>query len=395
MDGFIELPGRSDEDEVSTVIHAYVAVDVAEKELKSNIDLIEEVCWQPFQALLYSPDEIAEKGLPYDQCIGKLLNFVDRHPELRMEPNQELKKIITWNQDKWSGPQPREYLQTWCQAHGFAEACYNVIEQRTPHGVARVAFCGVCVLPHIGVQVAAERSFLSIDEAVENAALMAILYLDGAIPDGSTRLCHVIPVGYVIPLKGTFLFQGLKGQQNGIQSRGGRNKAQALGARNPRPQKRSRTDFSNGVSEDGDNLKNAIQMVKEYCDKAKWQMPTYEFEEDQGEDGGYYAVVSLPPADIDNFKGPKATTSKLAKNLAAEQVWLKLQQLGPPQENVEGQQKDDNIPASIQEETEANVDAEMNDTESARNVEGDWTGGGGNTTENAAAVEQGDAQEAT
>eukprot|EP01023_Acetabularia_acetabulum_P046842 TRINITY_DN4882_c0_g1_i1.p1 TRINITY_DN4882_c0_g1~~TRINITY_DN4882_c0_g1_i1.p1 ORF type:complete len:247 (-),score=61.29 TRINITY_DN4882_c0_g1_i1:178-918(-) len=204
------------------------------------------------------------------------------------------------------------------------EACFNVI----------VAFCGVCVLPHLGVQVAAERSFYGIDQAVENAALMAILYLDGAVPDGSTRLCHVIPVGYQIPLKGTFLGQGRKvaqtvtpgsgrGGEGGGRGRG--NSRFGSGGRgSQRPSKRPRTD-SGGNEESEKNEKNAIMMVKEYCDKAKWEQPTYKFE--GNEDGGFCAVFSLPPAEIKNFKGPKATTSKLAKNLVAELVWHKLQKI--------------------------------------------------------------------
>eukprot|EP01024_Parvocaulis_polyphysoides_P065170 TRINITY_DN7596_c0_g5_i1.p2 TRINITY_DN7596_c0_g5~~TRINITY_DN7596_c0_g5_i1.p2 ORF type:complete len:476 (+),score=90.26 TRINITY_DN7596_c0_g5_i1:99-1430(+) len=341
---YVELLKIDDEGNEKPV-HAFVAVDVAEQELTPGENSeIEEVSWQPFAELLYAPETITELNLPYQRFIDRLLFFVDRHPELRIEPNLDLKKLITWQKDKWVGQSPREFLKNWCESHGFAEACFNVIEQRTYSSVARVAFCGVCVLPHLGVQVAAERSFYGIDQAVENAALMAILYLDGAVPDGSTRLCHVIPVGYQIPLKGTFLGTGKRaaqtitpgqnrGGESGGRGRGGNRGFGGGGRGNPRPQKRPRTD-TNTVNEENHD-KNAIMMVKEFCDKAKWGQPTYKFE--GSEDGGFHAIFSLPSAGIENLKGPKATTSKLAKNLVAEWAWVKLQQIQHTQnaENAE------------------------------------------------------------
>eukprot|EP01025_Chloroclados_australasicus_P006884 TRINITY_DN12187_c0_g2_i11.p1 TRINITY_DN12187_c0_g2~~TRINITY_DN12187_c0_g2_i11.p1 ORF type:complete len:470 (+),score=59.51 TRINITY_DN12187_c0_g2_i11:40-1449(+) len=392
---YIELMEQSSQ-EVMHTTHAYVAVDVGECELTCSDSEIEEVAWKPFQALLYQPHESVQLQLPYGQHIDRLLNFVDRHPELRMEPDLELIQHVTWHKDTWTGIAPKEFLQKWCEDHQCAEACYNVIEQRPASNGSGVTFCGVCVLPHLGVQVAAERSFHTIDEAVQNAALLALLYLDGAVPDGSTRMCHVIPVGYQIPLKCTFIEpavlkseaqMALKQQSQAVQKQkdylnrqfqkqtqnleqqmkqlkrqqqalieGGVAAHQVLQAMtisagpfaqrkhymgnrfrgggreygNPRPLKRQRNNNNSTGNTNAsamfkqDNKKNAIMLVKEYCDKMGWQQPMYQFEQGDGE---YQGLVSLPPANIQNLRGPKGISQKSAKTLVAEIVWTKLQQM--------------------------------------------------------------------
>ena len=70
--------------------------------------------------------------------------------------------------------------------------CFNVFEHdRTP---ARTHFCATCLLPHAGLQLTPDAVYPSPLDAMENAALLALLYLDGSLAPGCS-LVHFAPAG--------------------------------------------------------------------------------------------------------------------------------------------------------------------------------------------------------
>ena len=80
--------------------------------------------------------------------------------------------------------------------------CFNVFERdRTP---ARTHFCATCLLPHLGLQLTPDAVYPSPLDAMENSAILAILYLEGALaPD--CPLVHFAPAGAMAQVPHAFV----------------------------------------------------------------------------------------------------------------------------------------------------------------------------------------------
>ncbi|GAB4813025.1 hypothetical protein N2152v2_000071 [Parachlorella kessleri] len=115
-------------------------------------------------------------------------------PAMYLGEHQDLAGIMFWREQEggWQGPVPRDYLAAWCRQQGLPLPCYNVFEQGK--STSKTHFCVTCFLPHTGLQLTPDAAYRSPLEAINNAAVLAALYLEGAIKTDNP-LVHFAPAG--------------------------------------------------------------------------------------------------------------------------------------------------------------------------------------------------------
>lgn len=75
----------------------------------------------------------------------------------------------------WTGPGPWEFLLSMCRRAGAPLPACRLRESVDGR------FSGECFLSHLGVRVAPPHAFDSEEAALQNTALLAVLYLRGAL----------------------------------------------------------------------------------------------------------------------------------------------------------------------------------------------------------------------
>ena len=79
----------------------------------------------------------------------------------------------------WTGEKPWHILLSMCRRSGAPLPACRLRESLDGR------FAGECFLSHLGVRVAPHHAFDSEEAALQNTALLAILYLRGALPLGA------------------------------------------------------------------------------------------------------------------------------------------------------------------------------------------------------------------
>ncbi|KAL4421256.1 hypothetical protein ABPG75_010547 [Micractinium tetrahymenae] len=318
--------------------------------------------WEELQPLL---EEAASQQVAGNQLVAvlrQLQGMIKRRYEMVMPADdgyQEVAELLGWHEKvqagespghgikRWTGIAPKEFLEEHCRKHKLPAPCFNVFERdRTPQ---RTHFCATCLLPHLGLQITPDAVYPSPLDALENVAILAILYLEGALaPDCS--LVHFAAAGEMAQVPHAFLTEQevrqdarqqqmqAEEEQRRLEERkrvqlglpplrgpGGGPLAAPLGAGlggGDRPAKRPRQDKAPlAVPQALEQIprdRNPLMIIKEVCDKCRFVPPFYE--ELTLADGATSVAITLSQAGITRTVGPPHADRKQAKTLAAQVV---------------------------------------------------------------------------
>eukprot|EP00891_Asterochloris_glomerata_P004527 jgi/Astpho2/4527/Aster-x0649 len=321
------------------------------------------VTWHPLEQFFALAGQ--EAGNMLEPFVQPLAEWLENHfsecgftPLPNMKWSQ-LRNILIWTKSTWQGPAPKQVLTAYCSLSKLPAACYELFEQ--PGSCYR----GVCVLPWLGVQISPVACYESDQEAEQNAALHAILLVEGALNRNSPQAV-ITYVGFD-PLRSGGLMslaeaqQLVEGRHLRVQQQmdalresfeakqaaleahdkmltfqkaklleGGTKAEQVIGRLSAslssqtrqRNAKRKRPESSNGLppAKLAASDRNAIQVLKEMCDKHKWEMPDYQFMAVAGGAAGQRAHIChlhLPDAGLLDVASPACSSQKSAKSAAA------------------------------------------------------------------------------
>lgn len=154
--------------------------------------------WEDLQGLL---EETAGQPVAGNQLVAvlrQLQSMAKRRYEMIMPSDdgyQEVAELMSWHETEaasWQGAKPKDFLEEHCRSNKLPAPCFNVFERdRT---ATRTHFCATCLLPHLGIQLTPDAVYPSPVDALENAAVLAVLYLEGALAPGCP-LVHFAPAG--------------------------------------------------------------------------------------------------------------------------------------------------------------------------------------------------------
>lgn len=356
----------------------FLAIGVPERPLAPQQDgAAGEAAWLDWATLLAAGEGKDAKG---DQTLAVLrqLQVLVNSGVHYLLPSSggELAGLVSWQGDGgWKGTPPKEALEAYCRQHKLPSAIFNVfrdskIEPRAREDrAAHARFCVTCLLPHLGLQVTPDAAYPSAEEALQNGALVGILYLEGAIAPGCP-LVHVAAAGEMAHVPHGYLteaeFSREERARQALRERGKQRRAleaevarkqreleremrelrrqqellqagdfgaasalqqaaaAAAAAPKERPAKRAKTEKPPPTLMDAlaatppDNSKNPITVLKEVCDKCRWALPEYAAGSQQR--GACTMRISLPQAGIVGMEGPPGPDPKQAKALAAAQA---------------------------------------------------------------------------
>ncbi|CAL8471600.1 g11142 [Coccomyxa elongata] len=268
--------------------------------------------------------------------------------------SQALAEVIVWRRGQWVGPSPREHLLEWSVKHTLPRPCYDVMQRHE----APSLFQATCILPHLALQITPVAAFPAPEDAEQNAALMAIVYIEGGLAEDCT-LCTLTRVGQAalpgwtpvqvnspaLPSHAQLVkvleerMDALRTRQEMLDQefevrRSALGKEQNLlklqqeallqGGLNAHTIAATLLKELNdpGGTDDGPALKKQkvqapqvkgpVQELKEFCEKHKWRLPSYEFS--SGREGrGYVCRLTLPDANISGMQSGLQPNQKAAK----------------------------------------------------------------------------------
>lgn len=260
----------------------------------------------------------------------------------------------------WQGKLPVEHLQEWCQEQKVDPAIYLHKDK----GVG--AYVCTCQLPHQNIQITPDWNSSTPEEAEQNAALLAAVYLVGgpvppislsSIPLASASLDDMSPDEAIEWALGETQLQidalneqkaqdereyfekkrkvehdlqelrekqdALRNKTDGAEDFLEKMKSEAkrkLAAQAVEVQKKQRVGGPEPSSE-----KNPVQELKEFCDKKKWPQPEYELIPLQNPSHGgakmFVCKVRMSRLASEPLQSDPQPTNKLAKASAAI-AWL-------------------------------------------------------------------------
>ncbi|EIE21889.1 hypothetical protein COCSUDRAFT_56336 [Coccomyxa subellipsoidea C-169] len=280
-----------------------------------------------------------EDGMPASTVAAHAQTNGVKGPDA--EGGVALADVIVWRRGQWVGPSPREHMLEWSLKHMLPRPCYDVMQSSD----APSLFQATCILPHLALQVTPVVPYAAPEDAEQNAALMAIVYIEGALAKDSA-MCTLTRVGQpalpgwtpvqvnspALPshaqLVKEMLDQEFEVRKVALGKEQDMLKIQqeALLQGGPNAQSIAANLFKElndpGGTEDGPALKKQrmqapqvkgpVQELKEFCEKHKWQLPTYEFS--PGPEGrGYVCRLTLPDANISGMQSGLQPNQKAAK----------------------------------------------------------------------------------
>ncbi|KAL4421666.1 hypothetical protein ABPG77_001207 [Micractinium sp. CCAP 211/92] len=325
----------------------FLAFNVPEQALSSSDE--GQAAWEELQPLLEDAAGQQVAGNQLVAVLRQLQGMLKRRYEMVMPADdgyQEIAELLGWHEaagesaghgiKRWTGIAPKEFLEEHCRKHKLPAPCFNVFEHdRTAQ---RTHFCATCLLSHLGLQITPDAVYPSPLDALENAAMLAILYLQGALaPD--CALVHFAAAGEMAQVPHAFLTeqevrQNVRQQQAQEQRRleerkrgqqGGGPLAPAFGgalgpAGGDRPSKRPRQDRPPATVAQALGAiprdRHPLMVIKEVCDKCRFAPPFYE--ELSMADGRTVVAITLPQAGVTRTLGPPHADRKQAKTLAAQ-----------------------------------------------------------------------------
>ncbi|GMH32824.1 hypothetical protein BSKO_00658 [Bryopsis sp. KO-2023] len=324
----------------------YIAHSLGAKTLKPLRDAqVMEAKWLPLSDVVDLPDDTCPQTHPVFPFAKGLKEFLARRHELRLgSADPEMGKILVYNKDRWMGPLPSTALKTWLQESRHPAPSFNTFDTHgptpafIPSAIAKNPLrFATCTLPHLGVQITPEACYRDDDQAIENAALATLFYLEDGVDQFTPRI-DVTACGFFPPPKIGWneedeWFHSMEKEATALA--GGRSHYMGNEAvLDPAGYHRAKKHKSKAAQP---GSKNEIQLIKELCDAARWMQPTYEYER-RGV-GTFVCSISLARAGIESLEGPPRGTQKLAKLATAQACLGKLKQDGyfPAQPQTEGQ----------------------------------------------------------
>lgn len=328
----------------------FLAFNVPEQPLAGGEGGEGGAAWEELQPLLEDAASQQVAGNQPVAVLRQLQGMLKRRYEMVMPADdgyQEIAELLGWHEalqagessghgiKRWTGIGPKEFLEDHCRRHKLPAPCFNVFEHdRTPQ---RTHFCATCLLPHLGLQLTPDAVYPSPVDALENAAMLAILYLQGALaPD--CALVHFAAAGEMAQVPHAFLTeqevrqdakqqqaqgeqeqQRLEERKRVQQGPGGAAPAAAFSAP---PAKRARQERAPATVAQALGTmprdRHPLMVIKEVCDKCRYAPPF--FEELAMADGTTTVAITLPQAGVTRTLGPPHADRKQAKTLAAQVV---------------------------------------------------------------------------
>lgn len=206
----------------------------------------------------------------------------------------------------------------------------SVPNQNSATGLTHM-YCATCTLPHLGVQITPEVSYNEQECAIENAALSALVYLEGGF-DRHSKECNISFVGCAPSVNNPIneqaeRFAALERGADVLQGDGPsclQTNSQGIGVgieagRQSNIGKRQKSRSC------PPQMKNAIQELKELCDRKRWVQPRYDY---TLENGLFVCTVDLTSAKIQGIATTGHTNQKQSKLEAAQLVITELTSQG-------------------------------------------------------------------
>ncbi|KAK9819782.1 hypothetical protein WJX72_002278 [[Myrmecia] bisecta] len=171
--------------------------DIADRFHKEFIEA-EVVPDSGITARLFIATDVQEASLsPAENADEPLKDWLNSHIGLRSStvpcfPAAYL-DALQYRPGCWKGKAPRQILTDWASEHKLPAVCYarhDMVEQATQ----RTQYIASCILSHTGVQVTPEMWYHTAEEAEENAALFAIIYIEGGF-DTASRFVSIAAAG--------------------------------------------------------------------------------------------------------------------------------------------------------------------------------------------------------
>ncbi|KAK9839064.1 hypothetical protein WJX74_008669 [Apatococcus lobatus] len=204
----------------SEMVRLFIAAGVPE-DLPSSSEAgeeWEEVRWLPWQPLLSAGPHhlLGPHGqAPQRELIRPFLNLIlkwhDRHKHVYQQEAvsedaaQELGDIAVFRPSTWKGPLPRETLSHWCQLNQVADAYYTILDGQHP-----LFKSASCILSHRAAVITPEWAYSRAEDAMDNAALAAIMFLERGL-NAATHRCKICTVGEV-PQLGPLQYMARRGE---------------------------------------------------------------------------------------------------------------------------------------------------------------------------------------
>lgn len=147
--------------------------------------------WTPLDTLLTGDNpSIAVAGCNPTELQSFVTKFKsERLPAIPLH-------LLRYNPSTWVGVRPSSVLEIHCQSRELPAPVYYMLWKRDPD-VAKdhKKVIVTCVLPHLGLHITPDEYRDNPHVAQQQAALYAILYLEGGLTADSP-FCRIVPVGY-------------------------------------------------------------------------------------------------------------------------------------------------------------------------------------------------------
>ncbi|KAK9868352.1 hypothetical protein WJX84_003625 [Apatococcus fuscideae] len=379
-----------------TTVRLFIAAGVPEDlpDCSAAGEEWQEVRWLPWQPLLSGgphPQLGANSRAPERELVRPFLNFVfkwhDRHRQaldksvIGGAEALELGQAALFRPTTWSGPLPRETLSQWCQQNQVPEACYTILDGQHPKFK-----CASCIISHRAAVITPEWGYLRAEDAMDNAALAAIIFLEKGL-SMTTHRCKITALGET-PQLGVLHYVASRSEVASML----RSQDAALKAEKERLQQEMEARLQSlddrilqvsqqqealqtqsmdedailsaddlamtathfqpasslpvyldgaGVPHQGKNKKqrtakavaraaaadekNAVQTLKEALDKKKWPQAMIEFVKVDGQ-AGHTCNLHIPNCGV--AESATAANQKLAKSMAAESALNTMRSMG-------------------------------------------------------------------
>ncbi|KAK9800831.1 hypothetical protein WJX73_005643 [Symbiochloris irregularis] len=101
--------------------------------------------------------------------------------------------ILRGKRKLWTGVLPAAHLIAYCTLHQIPAPQFSI------HSISLKQNHGICILPHLGIQLSTVREFPTFDKAKEAVALFTLLFMEEAL-DSIDEHVHVLKPGDAVPV---------------------------------------------------------------------------------------------------------------------------------------------------------------------------------------------------
>ncbi|KAL0018187.1 hypothetical protein WJX77_009722 [Trebouxia sp. C0004] len=187
------------EEQIGITARLYIATGIEVEELAPEKDCVTDAvqaAWFPLRQVFDSdPEGAGALVAPFLTALHRWLDsnlavFGEALGSAEAFSGEDLAECMIYRRRSWKGVLPVSHLAQWALDRQLPSPCYDSVHNpRVLH-----MQCVTCILPHLGLQITPDWGSVTTEDATQNAALAAIMFLAGGLGKDSAH-CIITLVG--------------------------------------------------------------------------------------------------------------------------------------------------------------------------------------------------------